>query len=151
MAWLLTAVTVAAKLILQAFRCFTYVTAHSPTLPSLYLRRSSFSNPSVASPTSQFILQAFFRFSFDTGFSLTSPGEPPILESVNSRAQVTCSCCLCVAGWLKEWGNLLTVERRNDSSFFSNTYLECSHWHLIVGSPVHPFNRTFQILFIPLA
>ena len=27
-------------LILQPFRCFIYVTAHSPTLPSLYLRHS---------------------------------------------------------------------------------------------------------------
>ena len=67
------------ELILQAFSCFTYVTAHSPALPSLYLRHSSFSNPSVASPTSQFILQPFFRFSYVTGFSLTSPGEPPLL------------------------------------------------------------------------
>ena len=57
--------------------CFTYVTAHSPTLPSLYLRHSSFSNPSVASPTSQFILQPFFHFSYITSSSLNSPGEPP--------------------------------------------------------------------------
>ena len=42
-----------SQLILQAFRRFTYVTAHSPTLPLLYLRHSSFSNPSFASPTSQ--------------------------------------------------------------------------------------------------
>ena len=67
------------KLILEPFRCFTYVTAHSSTLPSLHLRRSSFSNPSfafptsqlisntsVALPTSQLILQPFFRFSYDT-------------------------------------------------------------------------------------
>ena len=67
-------------LILQAFRRFTYVTAHSPTLPSLYLRHSSFSNPSVASLTSQLILQPFFRFSYVTGFSLTSPGEPPMIN-----------------------------------------------------------------------
>ena len=40
-------------LILQAFSHFTYVTAHSSILPSLYLRHSSFSNPSFASPTSQ--------------------------------------------------------------------------------------------------
>ena len=39
--------------ILQPFRRFTYVTAHSPTLPLLHLRHSSFSNPSFASPTSQ--------------------------------------------------------------------------------------------------
>ena len=42
-----------SKLILQPFRRFTYVKAHSPTLPLLHLRHSSFSNPSFASPTSQ--------------------------------------------------------------------------------------------------
>ena len=41
-----------SQLILQPFRRFIYVTAHSPTIPSLYLRHSSCSNPSVASPTS---------------------------------------------------------------------------------------------------
>ena len=41
------------KLILQPFRCFTYVTGHSPTLPLLHLRHSSCSNLSFASPTSQ--------------------------------------------------------------------------------------------------
>ena len=66
------------ELILQAFCHFTYITAHSPTLPSLYLHHSSFSNPSIASPTSLLILQSFFRFSYVTGFSLTSPGEPPM-------------------------------------------------------------------------
>ena len=45
-----------SELILQHFRHFTYITAHSPTLQWLYPRHSSFSNPSVASPTSQFIL-----------------------------------------------------------------------------------------------
>ena len=42
-----------SQLILQPFRRFTYVTAHSPTPPLLQLRHSSFSNPSFASPTSQ--------------------------------------------------------------------------------------------------
>ena len=37
--------------ILQPFRHFTYVTAHSPTLPLLHLSRWSFSNSSFASPT----------------------------------------------------------------------------------------------------
>ena len=50
----------------SAFRHFTYVTTHSPTLPSLYLRHSSFSKPSAALPTSQFIFQPFFRFSYVT-------------------------------------------------------------------------------------
>ena len=52
--------------------------SHSPTLPSLYLRHSSFSNPSVVSPTSQLILQ-LFNFSYATGSSLTSPDEQPML------------------------------------------------------------------------
>ena len=82
-----------SQFILQRFRCFTYVTAHSltlpllpyvtahsPTLPALYLRHSSFSNPSVPSPTSQLILQTIFRFSYVTGSSITSPGEPPMLQ-----------------------------------------------------------------------
>ena len=53
--------------------------AHSPTFPSLHLRHSSFSNPSVGSPTSQLIIQSFFRFSYVTGSSLTSPGEPSMM------------------------------------------------------------------------
>ena len=71
-----------AELILQPFRHFTYVTAHSPTLPSLYLRHSSFSNPSVSSPTSQFILEPFFRFFYVTSSSLNSPGEPSTQSTV---------------------------------------------------------------------
>ena len=59
----------------------THVAAHSPTIPSLYLRHSLFSNPSAASPTSQLILHSFFRFSYVTGSSLTSPGEPPMFQS----------------------------------------------------------------------
>ena len=42
-----------SELILQPFRRLTYVIAHSPTLPLLHLRHSSFSIPSFASPTSQ--------------------------------------------------------------------------------------------------
>ena len=43
------------EIILQAFRHFTYVTAHSdsPSFPLLHLRHSSFSNPSFTFPTSQ--------------------------------------------------------------------------------------------------
>ena len=74
------------QIILQPFRCFTCVTAHSPTLlslllrhsrahsptfPSLYLRYRSFSNPSVASPTSQLILQPFRRLTYVTAHSPT--------------------------------------------------------------------------------
>ena len=38
------------QLILQPFRRLIYVTAHSPTLPLLHLRHSSFSKPSFVSP-----------------------------------------------------------------------------------------------------
>ena len=62
-----------ALLILQAFRHFTYVTAHSPTLPSIYLRHSSFSNPSVALPTSQLIVHPFHCFTYFTAHSPTLP------------------------------------------------------------------------------
>ena len=78
--WAVTSRTSQLILILQDFRHSTYVTAHSPTLPSLYLHHNSFSNPSIASPTSQFILQPFFCLSYVTGFSLASPGEPPMFE-----------------------------------------------------------------------
>ena len=84
------------ELILQDFRHFTYVIAHSPTLPSLYLRHSSFSNPSVASPTSQLILQPFFRFSYVTGeqssfskISVTSPTWQLILQPFRHFTYIT--------------------------------------------------------------
>ena len=67
-----------SQLILQPFRHFTYVTAHSPTLPLFHLRHNSFCNLSVALPTSQ-IIQPFFRFSYVTGSSVTSPEEPSML------------------------------------------------------------------------
>ena len=80
-------------LILQPFRHFTYITTHSPTLPSLYLHHSSFSNPSIASPTSQFILQPFFCFSYVTNSSLNSPGKPPMsLEGPVSQIHSPCWC-----------------------------------------------------------
>ena len=81
---------VIAEHILQHFLHFTYVTAHSPILSSLYLRHSSFSNLSVASPTPQFILQPFPRFSYVTSSSLNSPGEPPMenLENIRENAEI---------------------------------------------------------------
>ena len=57
----------------KPLRHLTYVTAHSPTLPLPYLRHNSFFNPSVASPTSQLILQPFFCFSYVTAHSTTLP------------------------------------------------------------------------------
>ena len=45
--------------------------AHSPTFPSLYLRHNSFSNPFVALPTTQLILQPFRWFTYVTVHSPT--------------------------------------------------------------------------------
>ena len=83
-----------AELILQTFRYFTYVPAHSATLPSLYLRHSSFSNPSVASPTSQLILESFFRFSYITDSLLMSPGEPSMICARGTIPAVFRKSCL---------------------------------------------------------
>ena len=44
----------------------TMSSAHSPTSPSLHLRQNSFSNPSVALPTSRIILQPFRCFIYVT-------------------------------------------------------------------------------------
>ena len=77
-----------------------FSSAHSPTFSSLHQRQSSFSSPSVVLPTSQlilqlfrcFILQPFFLFSFGTGSSLTSPGEPPMisinLPEIRNKVQI---------------------------------------------------------------
>ena len=60
-------------IILQPFCRYTYITAHSPTLPSLHLHHSSFSNLSITSPTSQLILQTFRHFTYVTTHSPTLP------------------------------------------------------------------------------
>ena len=62
-----------SQLILQPFRCFTYVAVHSPTLLSLLLRHKvcSFPNFSITSPTSQLIIQPFRRFTYVTAHSPT--------------------------------------------------------------------------------
>ena len=100
-----------ALLILQPFRHFTNVTSHSPTLPSLYLHHSSFSNPSVASatsvhsptllsfsnpsvasPKSQLILQPFRCLTYVTSFpypSVTSSTSQLILQPFRCFSYVT--------------------------------------------------------------
>ena len=59
-----------SQLILQPFRRVTYVTAHSPSFPSLHLRHI-FSNRPVAFPTSQLIFQPFRSFTYVTAHSPT--------------------------------------------------------------------------------
>ena len=66
-----------SQLILQLFSCFTYVTTHSPTFPSIHLCHSSFSNPSIPSPMLQLILQAFSHLTYVTPHS-DSPSFPSL-------------------------------------------------------------------------
>ena len=111
-----------SQLILQPFRCFIYLTdtsptspdmvlRHSPTLTSLHLTHSSFSNTCVVLPTSQLILQLFRRFTYVTAHSTTrsvasptsdtSPTSPDkqgrFLKGVASLCynQIFCSLKLC--------------------------------------------------------
>ena len=122
-----------SELILQPFCCFTYVTAHSPNFPSLHLRPNSFSNPSVVylhhssfsypsivSPTSQFILQPFFRFSYVTSSSLNSPGEPPMCPLV------------CVS---ENFGFSLTISKPSNQSIHQS----------IINHRVVPKGRCFTV------
>ena len=71
--WAELIVIVIAELILQPFRHFTYVTAHSPAFPSLHLRHSSFPKLSVTSPTSQLIPQPFRHITYVTAHCPTLP------------------------------------------------------------------------------
>ena len=88
-------------------RHFTYVTAHSTTLPPLHLRHSSFYNPFAASPMSQAILQPFRCFTYVTGTSRTSPGEPPIHRGDENT----------VCGGLAFYSKLLSLEVAISYSF----------------------------------
>ena len=91
-----------------------YSLAHSPTFPSLHLRHSSFSNPSVTSPTSQLILQPFRCFTYVTAHSSTLPllhlrhssfsnpscasptSQALLLQHLASRPWIEVMCCVVV-------------------------------------------------------
>ena len=63
--------------------------AHSPNLPSLHLRHSSFSNPCVVLPTSQLVLQPFrcphLRHSSFSNPSFASPSQALHLRHMANR------------------------------------------------------------------
>ena len=69
--------------------------------PSLHLRNNSFSSSSVALPTSQFILQPSFRFSYVTSSSLNSPGEPPMESLGVYQKAVYFYCCVVNVSFVK--------------------------------------------------
>ena len=71
--------------------------AHSPTFPSLHLRHSSFSDPSVALPTSQLILQLFRCITYVTAHSpilLSLLLRHRLFTYVTWRAAHETNCCL---------------------------------------------------------
>ena len=70
--------------VLEVF--MTQALPHSPTLTSLHVRYSSFSNPSTALPTSQLILQLFRCFTY---VICTSPTSQLILQPFCRFTQVT--------------------------------------------------------------
>ena len=59
---------------------YSHSRAHSPTFPSLHLCHNSFSNPSIALPTSQLILQPFHCFTYVTVHSPTPSFASPTSE-----------------------------------------------------------------------
>ena len=69
-----------SQLILQPFHCFTYVTAHSPTLFSLLQRHRIFT---YITWQAAHVLQPFFCFSYVISSSLNSPGEPMVQDRIN--------------------------------------------------------------------
>ena len=65
----------------------SFYSPHSPTLTSLHLCHSSFSNPSAALPTSQLILQPSFSNPY-----FTSPTSQLILQPFRRITYVTAHC-----------------------------------------------------------
>ena len=75
--------TVEQSSFFNLYRHFTYVTAHSPTLPLLHLRHSSFFNPFFAPPMSQalHLIHLASKQSSFSNHSVTSPTSQLILQS----------------------------------------------------------------------
>ena len=128
-----------------------FVTTHSPTLPSLYLRHSSLSKPSVALPTSQFILQPFFRFSYATSSSLNSPGEPPMRSIPTKKAIGNGNATVTVLSLSEQMGLNVFVQtketkrkRQRNRQTTKNLQLLQSR-HAVNQLPVSVFSTCFSI------
>ena len=151
------------KLILQPFHRFTYITAHSRTLPSLYLRHSSFSNPSIALPTSQPILQPFHCFTYITAHSPSFPSLH-LCHSSLSNPSVTLSTSQLIVQpfchFIYVTAHSLTLPFALAMSqlilqpFFRFSYVTWRaphakiHHHLLRDLVLH--SRVWQVSFIPL-
>ena len=102
------------------FLHFTYVTTHSPTLPSHYLRHSSFSNPSVPSPTPQFILHSSFASPTSQVLQLIHLATAHESDlPVDTRYTITAHCVLILKPILHQNGTF------PDMGVLSKRYLLC--------------------------
>ena len=88
--------------------------AHSPTFPSLYLRHSSFSNPSAALPTSQLILQPLRCFIYVTAHS------PTFLSFLLRHWLFTYVTCRSAHDIKNGWDTRSSVSDICEQSSFSN-------------------------------
>ena len=101
---------------LQPFRCFSYVTAHPPTLPPLHLSHSSFYN---ASPTSTALPLLHLRhrhFTYVTTHSASLPPlhlrhrsfyNPSIVWPTSQALHILhLASCPCIGGWKTVCGGL---------------------------------------------
>ena len=82
-----------SQLILQSFRRFTYVTARSPTLQLLYLRHSSFSNPSFASPSQALHLRHLASWPCISPTLITKFSQNIVADAERNKALTDCHKC----------------------------------------------------------
>ena len=142
----LSVISPTSQLILQPFRCFTYVTAQSPIIPSLHLRHSSFSNPSVALPTSQLILQPFRCFTYVTAHYPTLPllhlshssFSNPSFASPTSQARhlrhLASRTWVILNNWIKNILNSLPLHQQSRTRWL---LVLCQQWVAISASRWH--------------
>ena len=95
------------ELILQPFRHFTYVTSHSPTLPSLYLRHSSFFQPfrcftyiTDHSPTVPSLLLRHRLFTYVTW---RAANDYNIIDLLNCESQSSKNSLMNSSGNVERW------------------------------------------------
>ena len=142
-----------SQLILQPFRCFTYVTAHSPTLLSFLLRQRfsltsselrSFSKLPVASPMLQLIFQPFRHFTYFTVHSPTIPSLHLRHSSFsNSSVALTTSQIIlqpfrCFTYLTAHYSTLPSLYLRHSSlsnPFFASPTSQALHLRHLASSP----------------
>ena len=80
--------------------------------------------------SSQLILQPFFRFSYVTGSSITSPGQPPIWIRIGEEIMKTlkCTTCLVTISFESYFGWSLECQYVNTKMIRRTRHLSESFW-----------------------